>query len=182
MSHGDQWTHTHGIPLCIQVTLVIRAFAIRVFVYPRLISVSWGVSIAYPRQNFKMSKLLQAYQGMRCRWQILAPVRHQNGDCYTFPVLRVFSKRGDWQETQPPCITSETSCSHGSEYEDDCLLGFCAVQFGRSLPTFQRCLLSIIALKMKSHTFSRLNYMKLISSQAPEVRTVAILVLLMIGN
>jgi hypothetical protein len=27
------------------------------------------------------------------------------------------------------------------EYEDGCLLGCCTVQSGRSLPTFQRCLL-----------------------------------------
>jgi hypothetical protein len=37
--------------------------------------------------------------------------------------------------------TGEISGSHGGEYEDDCLLGCCAVLSGRSLPTFQRCLL-----------------------------------------
>jgi hypothetical protein len=31
--------------------------------------------------------------------------------------------------------------SHGGEYEDDCFLCCCAVQSGRSLPTFQRYLL-----------------------------------------
>jgi hypothetical protein len=31
--------------------------------------------------------------------------------------------------------------SHGGEYEDGCLLACCAVQSGRSLTTFQRCLL-----------------------------------------
>jgi hypothetical protein len=36
---------------------------------------------------------------------------------------------------------SEISGSHGSEYEDDYLLGCCAVYSGRRLPTFQRCLL-----------------------------------------
>jgi hypothetical protein len=50
----------------------------------------------------------------------------------------------------------EISGSHG-EYEDSCLLGYCAVLSGRSLPTFQRCLLppssgptSIIALMMEA--------------------------------
>jgi hypothetical protein len=32
------------------------------------------------------------------------------------------------------------SGSYGGEYEDDCLLRYFAVQSGRSLPTFQRCL------------------------------------------
>jgi hypothetical protein len=31
---------------------------------------------------------------------------------------------------------SDISGPHGSEYEDDCLLGYCAVQSGRNLPTF----------------------------------------------
>jgi hypothetical protein len=31
--------------------------------------------------------------------------------------------------------------SHGSEYENECLLGCCTLWSGRSLPTFQRCLL-----------------------------------------
>jgi hypothetical protein len=31
--------------------------------------------------------------------------------------------------------------SHSSNYEDDCLLGCCAMSSGRCLPTFQRCLL-----------------------------------------
>jgi hypothetical protein len=35
----------------------------------------------------------------------------------------------------------ETSDSHGGRYEDDCLLGCCAIQSDRSLQTFQRCLL-----------------------------------------
>jgi hypothetical protein len=30
---------------------------------------------------------------------------------------------------------------HGGEYEDDSLLGYCAVQSIRSWPTFQRCIL-----------------------------------------
>jgi hypothetical protein len=34
----------------------------------------------------------------------------------------------------------EISGSHGGEYED-CLLGNCAGLSGRSLPTFQRCLM-----------------------------------------
>jgi hypothetical protein len=37
--------------------------------------------------------------------------------------------------------SGETSGSHGDVYEDGCLLGCCAVYSGRSLPTFQRCLL-----------------------------------------
>jgi hypothetical protein len=37
-----------------------------------------------------------------------------------------------------PC---RTSGSQGGEYVDGCLLGCSAVQYGRSLPTFQRCLL-----------------------------------------
>jgi hypothetical protein len=36
---------------------------------------------------------------------------------------------------------TETSGSHGSKYEDDCLLGCCTVYSGRRLLTFQRCLL-----------------------------------------
>jgi hypothetical protein len=40
------------------------------------------------------------------------------------------------------CISSRISGSHGGEYEDGCLLGCCAVQSGRSLPTFQRCMLT----------------------------------------
>jgi hypothetical protein len=35
-------------------------------------------------------------------------------------------------------VLGEISGSHRSEYEDDCLLGCCAVQSGRSLPTFLR--------------------------------------------
>jgi hypothetical protein len=34
------------------------------------------------------------------------------------------------------------SGSHSDGYEDGCLLGYCFVLSGRSLPTFQRCLLS----------------------------------------
>jgi hypothetical protein len=57
---------------------------------------------------------------------------------------------------------SEISGSHGSEYEDDCLLGCCAVKSGRSLPTFQRCLVPlssgrswwIIALMMEAASTS----------------------------
>jgi hypothetical protein len=37
----------------------------------------------------------------------------------------------------------KTSGSHAGEYEDECLLGCCAVLSGRSLPTFQRCLLPL---------------------------------------
>jgi hypothetical protein len=36
-------------------------------------------------------------------------------------------------------ILGEISGCHGSEYEDDCLLGCWTTQSGRSLPTFQRC-------------------------------------------
>jgi hypothetical protein len=36
-------------------------------------------------------------------------------------------------------VLSDISGSHGGEYEDDCLLGCCAVWSGRSLLTFQRC-------------------------------------------
>jgi hypothetical protein len=36
---------------------------------------------------------------------------------------------------------SEISGSHGGKYEDGCFLGCCAVQSGRKLPTFQRCLM-----------------------------------------
>jgi hypothetical protein len=35
----------------------------------------------------------------------------------------------------------EISGPHSGVYEDDCLLGCCSVWSGRSLPTFQRCLL-----------------------------------------
>jgi hypothetical protein len=35
----------------------------------------------------------------------------------------------------------EFSGSNGGEYEDGCLLGYCFMWFGRSLPKFQRCLL-----------------------------------------
>jgi hypothetical protein len=38
-------------------------------------------------------------------------------------------------------LDSEISGSHSGEYKDGCLLGCCAVWSGRSLPTFQRCLL-----------------------------------------
>jgi hypothetical protein len=34
----------------------------------------------------------------------------------------------------------EISGSHGGKYEDDCLLGCCAMQSDRSLPMFQRCM------------------------------------------
>jgi hypothetical protein len=34
--------------------------------------------------------------------------------------------------------TGKISCSHGGEYEDDSLLGYCAVQSGTHLPTFNR--------------------------------------------
>jgi hypothetical protein len=33
----------------------------------------------------------------------------------------------------------ESSCHYGSEYEDGCFLGCCAVESGRSLLMFQRC-------------------------------------------
>jgi hypothetical protein len=36
---------------------------------------------------------------------------------------------------------SEILGSHGGEYEDGCLLSYCAVLSGRSLPMIQRCLL-----------------------------------------
>jgi hypothetical protein len=39
-------------------------------------------------------------------------------------------------------ITRDISGSHGSAYEDDRLLGSCAMWSGLSLPTFRRCLLS----------------------------------------
>jgi hypothetical protein len=55
----------------------------------------------------------------------------------------------------------ETSSSHGGEYEDDCLLGCCAVQSGRNLPKFQRfwCLHhqgddALIALTMEAVSIS----------------------------
>jgi hypothetical protein len=38
-------------------------------------------------------------------------------------------------------LCSEISGSQGGEYEDGCLMGCCAVKSGRSLPTFQRCLM-----------------------------------------
>jgi hypothetical protein len=37
--------------------------------------------------------------------------------------------------------TCEILGSHGGEYDDGCLLGCCTVWSGRSLSTFQRCLL-----------------------------------------
>jgi hypothetical protein len=40
-----------------------------------------------------------------------------------------------------PIVHGEISGSHGGEYEDDCLLGCCTLQSGRSLPTFQKYLL-----------------------------------------
>jgi hypothetical protein len=40
-------------------------------------------------------------------------------------------------------IPCEISGSHGGEYEDDCLLGCCVVESGRSLPKFQRFLLPL---------------------------------------
>jgi hypothetical protein len=36
------------------------------------------------------------------------------------------------------------SGSRGSEYDDDCLLGCCAVSSGRILPTFQRAIIALI--------------------------------------
>jgi hypothetical protein len=34
-------------------------------------------------------------------------------------------------------LIGEISGPHGGEYEDDCLLGYCAMKCGRRLPTFQ---------------------------------------------
>jgi hypothetical protein len=45
------------------------------------------------------------------------------------------------KNTEPVFLLGEISGSHGGEHEDGCLLGCCAMQSGRSLPTFQRCLL-----------------------------------------
>jgi hypothetical protein len=39
-------------------------------------------------------------------------------------------------------LIGENSGSHGDEYEDDCLLEYCAMHCVRYSPTFQRCLLS----------------------------------------
>jgi hypothetical protein len=58
------------------------------------------------------------------------------------------------------CWTDEIPGSHGDEYEDDdgCLLDCCTVYSGRSLPTFQRCLLppssGLIALMMEAASIS----------------------------
>jgi hypothetical protein len=38
-------------------------------------------------------------------------------------------------------ILGEISVFDGGDYEDGCLLGCCVLQSGRSLPTFQRCML-----------------------------------------
>jgi hypothetical protein len=43
-----------------------------------------------------------------------------------------------WKQPQAVC---DISGFHGGEYEDGCLLGCCTLWTGRSLPTFQRCLL-----------------------------------------
>jgi hypothetical protein len=48
----------------IQVTLVLRTITIRVFAYPRFISVSWGTLLSYPRPNFKAYYLRQPSPGL----------------------------------------------------------------------------------------------------------------------
>jgi hypothetical protein len=44
----------------------------------------------------------------------------------------------DIQKTLFPIFTIKFPGSHGSKYEDGCLLGCCAMYYGRSLLTFQR--------------------------------------------
>jgi hypothetical protein len=55
--------------------------------------------------------------------------------------LQHLSGEGGREREREEKQKSEISGSHSSEYEDGCLLGCCAMQPGRSLPTFQRCLL-----------------------------------------
>jgi hypothetical protein len=48
-------------------------------------------------------------------------------------------------------IFCEISGSCGGDYEDCCLLGCCALQSGRSLPTFEGCLLPPFLFEFYQH-------------------------------
>jgi hypothetical protein len=60
---------------------------------------------------------------------------------YLIPQILNVNSVGNSDDIETVQDLADVSGSYGSDYEDDCILGCCAMWSGRSLPTFQRCLL-----------------------------------------
>jgi hypothetical protein len=101
-----------------QVTLVIRAFAIRVFAYPRFyFSIMRSVnSLSYPRPNFKAYYLLRTLSRLirECETMVSLASEHfgitLTSKWRLLYVSRFTHFRYTWRlaGTQPPCITRVT--------------------------------------------------------------------------
>jgi hypothetical protein len=66
------------------------------------------------------------------------------------------------------CGSCEISDSCGGGYEDDWLLGCCAVLSGRSLPTFQRSLLPALLMEAASTSETSVNFYQTTRRNNPE--------------